>query len=295
MKKKAKVLTDKQLRRRIRAIRWLMSAISSNSLKKRETYIGKELYLNTDEGKVRVLGYNLENKEKLPLFVNLHSSGFSMGNAEMDDPFMINVATNANVKILCVDYSLAPESPFPKALNECYAVIKYAKENPDELGIDADRIAVGGHSAGGNISAAICLMDNERKLLNIKCSILDYPPMDLYKDCSLKIRPKGSLPVFMCQTFHECYLNDKEARKNPLVSPLFASIDQLRSFPPTLIITASNDLLFTEAEEFRDKLLEADIKVTHKRFNAIHGFNLKHGGIADESWQMMIDHLNKYL
>ena len=290
---KEKVWTDRQLRRKVKWLRFFMSVFSTLSFKKTGKCTGKEMFLATGEGKVRVLAYNMDNPQRLPLFVNIHGGGFVLGNAEMDDPFMPNMASQANVKIISIDYSLAPEFPFPKALNECHAVVKYAKTHPDELGIDPDKIAVGGHSAGGNLSAGICLMDKDSQSLGIKCLILDYPPLDVYTEASLKPLPKGSLPVFICRIFDACYYNNKETRKNPLISPVFATPDDVRSFPPTLIMTASRDSLCDEGEMFRDKLIEAGVKVTHKRFEDVHGFNLNPGANSDESWQMMIEHLKQ--
>lgn len=272
-----------------------MALSTYSALKNKKQYLGKELFLNTDEGEVRVLAYNIDTPDKLPLFVNIHGGGFILGNAEMDDPFMMNIVLKASVKILSIDYSLAPEFPFPKAINECYAVIKYAKENWKEFGIDPDNIAVGGHSAGGNFSTAICLLDNDRKLLNIKSLILDYPPMDVYTDSSLKPKPKGSIPVFMSRIFDACYCKEKESRKNPLISPIYCDIKQLKSFPPTLVITAKRDSSCEEGEKFRDKLIEAGVDVTHKQFDAVHGFNLKPGIHTDESLEMIIGHLKMTL
>ena len=262
---------------------------------------GKELFLSTDEGKVRVLAYNIGNPQKLPLFINIHGGGFILGNPEMDDPYMMNVALNANVKILSIDYSLAPEAMFPKGLNECYAVIKYAQNNAAKFGIDPQNIAVGGHSAGGNFSAAVCLKNSETGELNIKCVILDYPPLDIYTDPYLKPKGKGIVAaVFLnpkrARIFNECYCNVKEERKNPLISPVYASQEQLQSFPPALILTAGKDSLCAEAELFRDKLKEAGVNVTHKRFEASpHGFTLSDRPDAHEGWQMMIEHLKCYL
>ena len=297
-KVKEKKYTQEQLQKKVNRIRRLMSVVmtvSDKILRKPRIIIGRERLLATDEGMVKVLTYNMENSETLPLFVNIHGSGFTIGDAGMDDPFMMNIAENANVKIISIDYSLAPEAPFPKALNECYAVVKYAKENPGEFGIDANRIAVGGQSAGGNFTAGICLMEHERKQLGLKCVILDYPPLDVYTDAGEKPHPKGSIPNFMSRMFDACYCNDKEARRNPLISPVYALPDYLKSFPPTLVITASRDSLCEEGERFKDMLLEAGVDVTHRRFNAMHGFNLKPGADADESWRLIIEHLKGYL
>ena len=172
--------------------------------------------------------------------------------------------------------------------------MQYAKEHPDELGIDPDNIAVGGHSAGGNLSAAICLINHSNEL-GLKCLILDYPPLDLYTEASLKPQPKGALPIFICRLFDACYCNDKEERMCPLISPAFAPLDELSYFPPTLIITARYDSLCEEGERFRDKLVEAGVEVTHKRFEAKHGFNMSPGVESDESWQLIISHLKRYL
>jgi acetyl esterase len=138
-------------------------------------------------------------------------------------------------------------------------------------------------------------MDKENKSLGIKCLILDYPPLDVYTEAGLKPLPKGSLPVFMCRIFDASYCNDKEARKNPLMSPVYSTLDEVRHFPPTLVITASRDSLCGEGERFRDKLIEAGVKATHKRFDDIHGFNLNPGANSDESWQLITDHLKRYL
>lgn len=295
MAKQAKIYTNEQLLKKVRRLRSLMSVFAPSMTRKSKRRAGTELYLETDEGLVRILAYNLEKAETLPLFINMHGSGFVMGNAEMDDACMKTIVDNMDVKIISIDYSLSPDFQFPKALNECYAVVKYVKEHPDEFGIDPERIAVGGQSAGGNLTAAICLLESERKQLGVKCVILDYPPLDVYTDAVEKPHPKGSIPVFMSRMFDPCYLNDRDGRKNPLISPVFASNEQLMSFPPTLVITASRDSLCAEGERFRDMLLEAGVDVAHRRFEAVHGFNLKPGEAADESWRLIIDFLAKHL
>jgi len=265
---------------------------------KKRKAVGTEMFLDTDEGKVRVLAYNLDNAEKLPLYINIHGGGFVLGSAETDDPFMMNIATNANVKILNVDYSLSPEYPFPKAINECYAVAKYAKQHPDEFGIDPERIGMGGQSAGGNATAAICLMEHEQNTLGLKCAVLDYPPVDIYSGSDEnQEKIKGGLPGFnlIGRLFSPSYVHEKEERRNPLVSPLFADEQQLATFPPTLVITAQRDPLCKQGEKFKDNLISAGVDVTFKRFDAMHAFNLLPGPEADESWALIIDFLKKTL
>ncbi|MDR2146031.1 MAG: alpha/beta hydrolase [Tannerella sp.] len=284
-----------QLKEKAARVRYWMSVLDKLSFRKKKPLLGTEMFLPTVLGDKRVLAYNMNNPRDLPLYINMHGGGFIMGDADMDDPFMAKIAEKANVKIFNVDYQLAPEAPHPKALYDCYAIAKYANEYPEDLRIDPDNIAIGGQSAGGNLSAAACLINRDLKQFNIKCLVMNYPPLDLYTDASLKPSPRGSIPVFLSRIFDACYCNEKDNRKDPSISPIFATDKQLRDFPPTLITTAAFDSLCEEGEEFRDRLMEVGVEVTHKRFRAKHGFNLKPGADADESWQMVIDHLKKHL
>ena len=100
---KEKNLTKKQIQRRVNLFRLVTNLV----LPTIKNPVGKELFLNTAAGKVRVLSYNMDNPDRLPLFINIHGSGFTMMSAEMDDPFMMNIARNANCKIISIrDYSL---------------------------------------------------------------------------------------------------------------------------------------------------------------------------------------------
>jgi acetyl esterase len=291
-----KTPTQGQIRRKVKMYRLLMPIFSRGMAGTGRKRSGRELYLDTQAGRVRVLAYGLERPEVMPLFVNMHGSGFTIGHAEMDDRFMPGIAGKAGVKILSIDYSLAPEAPFPVALEECYAVVKYAKEHAAELGIDPERIAIGGHSAGGNLSAAICLLDEERKELGPRALILDYPPLDIHTDPYLKPQPKKAIPPKLARLFDIAYAGSREGAKNPLISPWYAGSDQLSSFPPTLIITAGQDSLAPEAEAFGDRLVDAGVAVTFKRFeDAHHAFTHLGEAGAEEAWQLMSEHLTTHL
>jgi acetyl esterase len=290
-----KPLALNKIQRKVRFARSLMAAIQTVTGASRRLK-GTELFFETQAGRVRLLAYGLDDAQTLPLFVNIHGGGFVLGGPEMDDALLPRVVEQAGVKILSVDYGLAPESPFPVALDQCYAVVKYVKEHAAELRVDPDRIAVGGHSAGGNLSAGICLLDAERRELAPKALILDYPPLDLHTDPYLKPRPKKAIPPKMARLFDAAYCGTREAARNPLISPVYAETEQLRSFPPTLLISASEDSLAPEESAFRDRLLAAGVSVTYELFQgAAHCFTLKKGPASDQAWQMMIDHLKDNL
>jgi acetyl esterase len=290
-----KRLTTRQVQWRIGPLQ-LLNRVQQKALHAAHRVQGREQFLETQAGRVRVLTYGLEKSEILPLFVDIHGGGFCIGHAELDDPFMPRLADGSGVKIINIDYSLAPRHPFPRPLDECYAVVKYAKDHADELGIDASRIGVGGHSAGGNLSAAICLLDGRRKELGLKSLVLDYPVLDLSTDPYLKPRPKGALSPRLSRLFDRSYALDREMAKNPLISPVFATAEEVASFPPTLMISASQDSLAAEEAAFKDMLESSGVPVTYRMFQGEkHGFTLVKGAAADEAWQMMIDHLRQHL
>ena len=294
--------TRKQIQRRVNFIRGIMK-IAAKHMVDMENTIGADTWFETEKGKVRTLTYGLENADVTPLLVNIHGSGFTLGSAAMDDPFMMQFVERCHVKVISIDYTLAPEEMFPFALEQCYAVIKYAKEHAADLNINAERIMIMGHRAGGNFCAAIGLMENEKNALGLKGIILDYPPTDIATDAYDKPRPKGALPPKLSRIFDAAYCKPEE-RRNPLVSPVYATEDMVKNFPPTLVITAGQDSLAAETERFRDTLLRAGVVVTSKRFEgAIHGFTMitkkqakRFPSVYKKSlaaWKMMIDFVNE--
>ncbi len=299
-----KPLKRAQIQRRVNVIRTLMK-IGARKMVDMTHAIGKDTWYETDKGPVRALIYGFENREKTPLLVNIHGGGFVMGSAAMDDPFMTQFVEKCNVKVISIDYTLSPDVMFPVALEQCYAVIRYAKDHAGELGIDGERIMIMGHSAGGNLCAAIGIMENAELQVGLKGIILDYPPTDIATDPYDKPLPKGCLPPRLSRIYDAAYRKPEEA-KNPLVSPSFATENMVENFPPTLVITAGQDSLAEETERLKDTMVRAGVDVTFKRFeNAVHGFTIttkeqarRHPEAYRDSlvaWQMMIDFINKYI
>lgn len=302
--KKDATLTRKQIRRRVNVIRSVMR-IAAGRMVDMEHAIGKDTWFETEMGPVRALTYGFENEATTPLVINIHGSGFTMGSAAMDDPFMMQFVEKCGVKVISIDYTLAPDEQFPFALEQCYAVMRYARENAPQLRVDPQRILIMGHSAGGNFCAAIALMEKDKNALGLKGIILDYPPTDIATDAADKPRPKAALPVWLSRIFDAAYCLPEE-RTNPLVSPAYATEEMVSHFPPTLVITAGQDSLAAETERFKDTLCRAGVDVTFKRFEeAIHGFTMitpqqgkKLPALYQQSqkaWQMMVDFVNRYI
>ena len=255
-----------------------------------------EEFIPTGEGDARVLVYKNKNRDGqvAPLFINLHGGGFVWGIAEMDGAYCRQISAETGCVVANIDYKFAPEHPFPAALNQIYAVAKYYFDNAERLNIDKNHIAMGGHSAGGSLTAAVCLKAKETGEFKLCCQILDYPALDLAREPALKTRyPKGSkiIPPWMARLFNACYVLPEDAR-NPLVSPIYAK--DLKNLPPALVITAEQDSLAEEGEMYADMLKEAGVPTSFKMFMGVgHGFTHTKSEKADEAWALMIDHLEK--
>ncbi|MFC9684025.1 alpha/beta hydrolase [Streptomyces sp. NPDC056948] len=108
----------------------------------------------------------------------MHGGGFVMGDVDTEHPWAARLAEGSGVMVVSVGYRLAPEHPYPAALDDAYAVLAWAAEHASELGIDPERIAVGGHSAGGNLAAALALRARDEQGPRIRFQLLSQPGLD---------------------------------------------------------------------------------------------------------------------
>ena len=208
-----------------------------------------------------------------PLFVNFHGGGFVRGYHRRDTIFCAQMALKLGCLVLDVDYRLAPENPFPTGLNECYDVVAWAFENAADLGVDPDRIAIGGHSAGGNFATAICIMAQASGAFRVAGQVLDYPFVDGVTPTKDKFDPRSIMPDWRMDAFNVLYAEVPENIKNPLFSPVMAEMQALQGMPPALFLIAGMDPLRFEAQRYAAQLIAADVDVTVMQFpDCDHGF-----------------------
>jgi len=256
----------------------------------------KDYNIKTETGNTHIMVYTPVSgiSGSIPVYVNLHGGGFVLNFAEVDDIYCRWLTERAGCMVINVDYVVAPENKFPAAVEECYHLIKWLYENPGILGIDHKKIAMGGHSAGGNLTAAVCLLAKKRKEFKICLQILDYPVVDLAADPALKKNRNSNIDIKaykdmieLCRNYNRWYLRSNEDGKNPLASPVFAG--DLSGLPEALIITAEYDTLRDEAEVYAKRLEEAGVKVTYRMYEGCdHGFT--HAGpkeAAIDAWELM--------
>ncbi|KAJ5768105.1 hypothetical protein N7533_000688 [Penicillium manginii] len=186
-----------------------------------------------------------------PVLLNFHGSGFILPHHGTDDEFCRRVSRATKYTVVDCSYRLAPENPFPAALNDVEDAVNYILSRPDEY--DATHFSIGGFSAGGNLSlaASACLFPPA----TFRSLIAFYPALDLSSPAKSKIAPNPAgmpIPAPLARLFNTCYVHAGIDRRDPRISPRFAELER---FPRRmLVITADCDTLAPEAEELATKL-----------------------------------------
>lgn len=214
------------------------------------------------------------NKKNLPVVMYFHGGGWVLGNKVTHSRLIREIANGANAAIVFVNFTPSPEAKFPVAIDEAYLATKFIAENGEDLNLDPSKIVVAGDSVGGNMAAAVTMMAKENGP-DILFQLLFYPVTDANFDTPSykQFATDHFLTREAMKWFWDNYLPDLEARKQPLASPLQASIEQLKGLPQALIITGEFDVLRDEGEAYAHKLNEAGVNVTAVRYlGTIHDF-----------------------
>jgi acetyl esterase len=207
-----------------------------------------------------------------PLLVYFHGGGWVLGSINTHDVPCRYLARNAQVRVLSVDYRLAPEHPFPAAVDDAFTAFRFAMRNAEALGADPSAIAIGGDSAGGTLAAAVCLQALKKGPRPV-FQLLFYPVTD--GSARRRSRDLFADGFFLTDDdmtwFFDHYCPDVEERRDPRISVLLA--DDLRGLPPAYIVTAGFDPLRDEGNAFADRLRDAGVPVVKRQHDdLIHGF-----------------------
>jgi acetyl esterase len=222
--------------------------------------------------------------EILPVVMYIHGGGWVLGGFDTHERLVRELANKGNVAIIFVNYTLSPEAKYPIALEQAYTATRWVTQNAQSINVDPSRMAVVGDSVGGNMTAALTLLAKERGGPSIRFQVLFYPVTDASFDTSsYKEYEQGYwLTREAMKWFWNNYTSDQTNLKEPTVSPLQASVEQLKGLPPALIINGENDVLRDEGEAYALKLLEAGVRVTAVRYHGtIHDFVMLNA-IADD-------------
>jgi acetyl esterase len=224
-------------------------------------------------GDIPIRIYRPDTKERVPLVVFFHGGGFVIGNIETHDNICHQLATRVPAAVISVDYRLAPEHPFPAAVEDSFAATKWASDHAGELGADAGRLAVAGDSAGGNLAAVVAHRARDAGAPPIAFQLLIYPGTDMTRSLPSH-RTNGDgylLTAELIDWFMNHYLPAGTDQRQPDASPLFA--DDCSSLPAALVITAEFDPLRDEGEAYANRLRQAGVHAPSSRYDGmIHGF-----------------------
>jgi len=211
----------------------------------------------------------------LPAIVYVHGGGWVLGDKQTHDRLVRELAAGVQAVLVFVDYERSPESRYPGAIEQAYAVARHVADNPADYGADPARIAIAGDSVGGNMAAAVTLMAKERGGPAFRAQLLFYPVTDASMATgSYREFAEGPwLTAKAMAWYWDKYLPDTGRRGEILASPVNASIEQLQGLPPALVIVDENDVLRDEGEAYARKLAQAGVPVISARYNGtIHDF-----------------------
>lgn len=207
-----------------------------------------------------------------PALLDIHGGGFAVGSIDMEHAFAVQIARDVGATVVAVEYRLAPEHPFPAGLDDCYAALCWMHEHADELHLDPHRIAVGGQSAGGGLSAAVALLARDRggpplcfQFLGIPelDHRLETPSMRAFTDTPLWHRPNAEISW-------RYYLGDNPGEVSPYASPAIAA--DLSGLPPAYVTTMEFDPLRDEGITYALRMMQAGVQVELHSFpGTFHG------------------------
>lgn len=207
-----------------------------------------------------------------PTLIYLHGGGWSIGSPATHGKLARQLCVGAGVAVVSVDYRLAPEHPFPTPLNDCVAAARWTRDNVARWGGDPARIAIGGDSAGGNLSAAV--VNDLRDAFEFRGALLIYGAFDVlgawrdydrYAPEEDPVLPKQAMKLML-----DAYFSGGASNDDPRMSPLKADLSR---FPPACLICGTWDPLFGDSLAFYEKLRAAGRQATLHRYDEMpHAF-----------------------
>jgi acetyl esterase len=211
----------------------------------------------------------------------IHGGGFTTGGLDTHDTLCRRLAKLSGQAVVSLDYRLAPEHPYPAALNDCEAVLSWLFLQADKLSFDPARCAIGGSSAGGNLAAALTLRNRDGARLPIRRQLLVYPSVDATLSSeSVRRHATGyQLTAAMMQRYLDYYCGDILDRREPHLSPLFAP--DFSGLPTADLIIADLDPLADEGIAYARALENADVVVGLRIYDGVmHGFFAQAGVLS---------------
>ena len=219
--------------------------------------------------------------EVLPALVYFHGGGWTVGDLDTHDVLCRELASGAHCGVFSVEYRLAPESPFPAAVDDCVSATSYVCREASALGVDRNRIGVGGDSAGGNLAAVVALQARDAGEPRLCFQLLIYPATDQNLETESLGRNGQDylLTRPLMERLRANYLPRPADYADWRASPALAKSHA--GLPPAFVLTAGFDPLLDEGRQYAELLARAGVEVAYREYSdMIHGFILM-GGVLD--------------
>jgi acetyl esterase len=231
----------------------------------------------------------------LPALIWIHGGGWWTGELGDSDELCRRRATTTGCVVVAVDYRLAPEHPFPAGLDDCWAATRWVFASAHELGIDAQRIAISGGSAGGNLAAAVTLKARDSGEVHLVAQVLEIPATDLTLSASRRSAEEFADGYMLTRAdlieSAEFYLSGHDP-SDRLASPLMAELHEL---PPALVLTCECDPVRDDGEAYAAKLEAAGVPVKLVRWEGmVHG-SAELSAIVPEIAERYTDEIAQFL
>lgn len=245
------------------------------------------------EGDIGMRIYRPEAEGLLPAVFYFHGGGFSTGSVDLVDPICRQLADKSGCAVISLDYRLAPEHPYPAAVQDAYVAVSWMGAYGEDFGVDPLTMAVVGDSAGANLATVTCMLVRDKGLgePEIKLQILLCPVCDFVKIDTPSHKEFGNgylLTTGMMEWFRDHYLTGVEDRANePYCSPV--RMGNLGNLPPAIIVTAEYDPLRDEGEAYGQLLLMNGVMADIRREDGMpHNF-FWFGGVIDRGREIIDD------
>ncbi len=238
------------------------------------------------DGKIALRAYRplgAKEDEILPALVYFHGGGWVIGDLDTHDVLCRQLANGARCAVFSIDYRLAPEHPFPAAVDDCVLATRYLEQNHASLRIDPSLIAVGGDSAGGNLATVVAIHARDAGGPAPCFQLLIYPATD--QRCELPSHERNGEGYLLTRQsieyFRGHYLPRKPDWTDWRASPLLAR--SLAGLPPAYVLTAGFDPLLDEGRAYAERLAAEGVEVAYRDYpDMVHGFILM-GGVIDRA------------
>lgn len=257
----------------------------------------EEVKIETVSGLVKCYVFTAKNRTaNCRVHINVHGGGFVRPHVLRDEVYSAKVADRIQGIVVDVDYDLAPEYPYPTAFNQCYDVCKWVFSKLKDWDGDGKRVSMGGHSAGANLTAAVCLKANQTKEFQLCLQVLDYGCFDMVTDPADKPEAKTNLiPVERGRMFSLAYTEgNRELLNDPFCSPLLAPDEMLTGLPEALVVSAGHDNFRFEDNQYALRMVHAGVKVTLRCFlHSSHGFIVHCTDEWEEGQELVIHMINQ--